>query len=132
MQGSQQPQPMKPSGVASKYGDGQNVWAQQPAQIPINQGMQMGGFYPPTQAVLALVLGVLGFIGCSVCTAIPGLILANNALQVTNSMPGHPDSGTARAAQIISWIVIILAIITVVGYGLLFLVFESGIFDGSV
>jgi hypothetical protein len=80
----------------------------------------MGGFYPQTQAVLALVLSILGIVGCSICTAVPGLILANGALQTTNSMPGHPDAGTAKAAQVIAWIVIGLSILTIFGYLALF------------
>ena len=34
------------------------------------------GQYPPTQAIAALILGILGLLGFSCCTAIPGLILA--------------------------------------------------------
>ena len=45
------------------------VWDQQsgqPAnQIPLQPGMAMG-YFAPTQATLALVLGVLGLIGCSI------------------------------------------------------------------
>lgn len=120
MQPGQQPRQMQPSGVASKYGDGAQVWAQVPNQIPIQQGMPMGGFYPQTQAVTALVLSILGVVACSICTAIPGLILANNALKVTDSMPGHPDAGTAKAAQVVGWIVIGLTLLGVIGYALLF------------
>ncbi len=115
----QQPN-QQPSQVASKYGDGPQVWGQVPNQIPIQQGMQMGGFYPQTQAVLALVLSILGVVGCSICTAIPGLILANGALQTTNSMPGHPDAGTAKAAQVVAWIVIGLTLLSVLFYVALF------------
>ena len=120
MQPGQQPRQMQPSGVASKYGDGAQVWAQVPNQIPIQQGMPMGGFYPQTQAVTALVLSILGIVGCGICTAVPGLILANGALQVTNSMPGHPDSGTAKAAQVIGWVVIGLTVAGVLFYALMF------------
>ena len=120
MQPGQQPQQMQPTGVASKYGDGPQVWTQPPNQIPIQHGMQMGGYYPPTQAVLALVLSILGVVACSICTAIPGLILANGALKVTDSMPGHPDAGMAKAAQVVGWIVIGLTLLGVIGYALLF------------
>ncbi len=119
----QQPN-QQPSPVASKYGDGPQVWGQVPNQvpnqIPIQQGMQMGGFYPQTQAVLALVLSILGIVGCGICTAIPGLILANGALQTTNSMPGHPDAGTAKAAQVVGWIVIGLTLLGILFYVALF------------
>ena len=102
------------------------VWDQQPGQhgqlgnqIPLQPGMAMG-YFAPTQATLALVLGILGFVGCSICTAIPGLIMANSALATTNAQPGHPDSGTAKAAQVISWIVIGLAILGLLFYGAMF------------
>ena len=92
------------------------------------------GYFAPTQATLALVLGILGFVGCSICTAIPGLIMANSALATTNSQPGHPDAGTAKAAQVISWIVIGLAILGLLFYGAMFaMLAASGSLDaGSV
>ena len=64
---------------------------------------------------------------CSVCTAIPGLIVANGALATTNQYPGHPDQGMAKAAQIISWIGIGLFVLVVLFYGVLgALVIASG------
>ena len=99
------------------------VWDQQSGQlenqIPLQPGMAMG-YFAPTQATLALVLGVLGLVGCSICTAIPGLIMANSALATTGSQPGHPDAGTAKAAQVISWITIGLAILGLLFYGAMF------------
>ncbi len=99
------------------------VWDQQPGQpanqIPLQPGMAMG-YFAPTQATLALVLGVLGLIGCSICTAIPGLIMANSALATTGSQPGHPDAGTAKAAQVVSWISIGLALLGILFYGAMF------------
>ena len=99
------------------------VWDHQSGQlenqIPLKPGMAMG-YFAPTQATLALVLGVLGLVGCSICTAIPGLIMANSALATTGSQPGHPDAGTAKAAQVISWITIGLAILGLLFYGAMF------------
>ena len=57
---------------------------------------------PQTNAVAALVLSILGVVMCSVCTAVPGLILANGALAITRQHPGHPDEGLAKAAQIVT------------------------------
>ncbi len=88
MQGTPPPRQVisQPSKVASKYGDGPEVWSQIPNQgqiptqgqyqIPLQPGMAMG-YFPTTNATLALVLSVLGIVGCSICTAIPGLIMAN-------------------------------------------------------
>ena len=68
------------------------------------------GQYPPTQAIAALILGILGLMGFSCCTAIPGLILAKSAMEVAEQHPGHPDAGMAKAANVISWVSIILTI----------------------
>ena len=76
---------------------------------------------PTTNAVLALVLSILSIVlGCGLCTAIPGVILANGALQTTSQYPGHPDHGLAKAAQIISWIAIVLSILILLFYAVLF------------
>lgn len=98
-----------------------NVTSQAPQQIFVQgqggPGMMM---MPTTNAVLALVLGILGLVMCSVCTAVPGLILANGALATTSQYPGHPDQGMAKAAQIISWIGIGLFILVMLFYGGIF------------
>jgi len=94
------------------------AWTQPAAnQIPLNSGMGMQGYFAPTQATLALVLSILGVVACSICTAIPGLILANQALTITSDQPGHPDAGLAKAAQVIGWIVIGLTLLGVLVYG---------------
>ena len=69
------------------------------------QGAPMGQF-TQTNATLALILSIVGIIvtftlGCGVLLAIPAVIIANGALTITNGQPGHPDSGTAKAAQVI-------------------------------
>ena len=98
-----------------------NVTSQAPQQIFVQgqggPGMMM---MSATNAVLALVLGILGIVMCSVCTAVPGLILANGALATTSQYPGHPDQGMAKAAQIISWIGIGLFILVMLFYGGIF------------
>ena len=105
------------------------VTKEAPQQIYV-QGGQIGGpgaIFPATNAVLALVLSILGIVICSICTAIPGLIVANGALATTNQYPGHPDQGMAKAAQIISWIGIGLFVLVVLFYGALgALVIASG------
>ena len=94
MQGTPPPQLIftQPTNVEAQYGDGSEVWGQTPNQaqyqvpnqehyqIPIQPAMGMG-YYPTTNATVALVLSILGFVGCSIFTAIPGLIMANTALQ---------------------------------------------------
>ena len=98
----------------------------QPAQVIVGaQPTVMAGSpgmmaaFPATSAVAALVLSILGIVGCGCCTAIPGLIIANNALVITNQYPGHPDEGMAKAAQIIGWIVVGLTIAFILFYVIL-------------
>ena len=87
-----------------------NVIEGQPEMVYVQGASNpgFGGQYQQTQAVVALVLSVVGLMMCGLCTAIPGVIMANSALQVTNSQPGHPDAGLAKGAQIVGWITIAL------------------------
>jgi len=95
-----------------------NITSQAPQQIFVQGHGGPGMILPTTNAVLALVLGILSIVlGCGFCTAIPGVILANGALQTTSQYPGHPDEGIAKAAQIISWIAIALSIMILFLYG---------------
>ena len=80
-------------------------------QPAVGVGAPMGMGYPPTQATAALILSILGIVMCGVCTAVPGLILANGALAITKQYPNHPDAGSANAAMIIGWIVIALTLL---------------------
>ena len=97
-----------------------SVTSQTPQQIFVQGHGGPGMIMPTTNAVLALVLGILGIVACSVCTALPALILANGALTTTSQYPGHPDQGLAKAAQIVAWIGIGLFILMMVVYGGLF------------
>ena len=81
------------------------------------------GQYPQTQAVVAMVLSVMSIAaGCGLCTAIPGLMMANTALETTSKHPGHPDQGVAKAAQVMGWIGIVLGIIGLILVVLYFIV----------
>ena len=93
-------------------------------------GMQMGGMVqqpgmpmgtvvmgmPQTSATLALILSIVSIFFGSICLSIPSLIIANNAINITSMYPGHPDSGTAKAAQVISWISIGLFVLIMMFY----------------
>jgi len=87
----------------------------QPTPFMVNANSSMGQ-YTQTNATLAVVLSAIGAVlligsgGGGICCSIPAIILANSALTITNSQPGHPDASTAKAAQIIGWIVIGLTI----------------------
>jgi hypothetical protein len=88
----------------------------------------MGGGYPQTSAMTALILSIVSILlgAGAICLAIPALIIANGALEITNQMPGPPDAGTAKTAQVISWIMIgltllfVFAIVSMIIAGVLF------------
>ena len=67
-----------------------------------------------TKATTAFVLSLVALIGffifpLTVLIAPVSLIMANNALKITNLNPSyHPDHGKARAAQIISAIITVI------------------------
>ena len=82
----------------------------QPSVIQITQGYTPG-FFPQTSAVTAVVLAVLSFALCGIITAIPAVIMARKALDVTDQIPNHPDAGTAKAAFILGWVNIGLFIV---------------------
>ena len=91
----------------------QSPFQPQPSKIYTSQGQfpnqQMAMNPPSTNATLALVFSIIGIIGASfyglgLFFAIPGLILANGALRITNQFPNHPDAGIAKAAQICGWV----------------------------
>ena len=112
---AQQPVAQQPV-TQQLYGQpAQVIVGAQPSVMAGSPGVVGVGF-PATSAVAALVLSILGIVGCGCCTAIPGLIIANNALVITNQYPGHPDAGMAKAAQIIGWIVVGLAIAFILFY----------------
>ena len=92
----------------------QNV---QPAQQMMGNGMMGNGMMAPmaeTKATTAFVLSLVALIGffifpLTVLIAPVSLIMANNALKITNLNPSyHPDHGKARAAQIISAILTVI------------------------
>ncbi len=94
-----------------------SVTSQAPQQIFVQGQGGPGMVMPATNAILALVLGILGLVMCGLCTAVPGLIVANGALATTSQYPGHPDQGVAKAAQVVSWIAIGLSLLVILFYG---------------
>ena len=71
---------------------------------------------------MAMILAAVSYFLCGICSAIPAVIIANGALQITSNQPGHPDHGLARAAQIMGWIIIALTIALILFYILIFVV----------
>ena len=89
----------------------------QPSVIPITQGYTPG-IFPQTSAVTAVVLAVLSFALCGIVTAIPAVIMARKALDITDTVPNHPDAGTAKAAFILGWVNIGMFIVGIVFWAL--------------
>ncbi len=111
-----QPQPQ--AAPQPQYGQPpqQLIMGQPQAAQPV-VGMGIPGMSAPaTSATTALVLSILSIFCGGICLAIPGLIIANQALAITDQYPGHPDAGSAKAAKIISWIVIGLTLAVVLLY----------------
>jgi len=81
--------------------------------------------YAETHTGVAFILSLLSILfffigGFGVILAIPGVILANNALIKTRSQLGHPDHNMAKVALIISWITIGLSILLILVIVLVF------------
>jgi hypothetical protein len=95
--------------------------------VTVGMGVPVGAqFIPTTNALVALILACGSFVIGGMCLSIPAVILAAQALKITQSMPNHPDHGTARAAQIVGWINIGLSIIAL-GLVTAFIAFELSI-----
>lgn len=132
-------------GIRMPMGDGEEVpWSDNNNEVPWAnptknaassvqvQGNSMVGQYTETNAVLAMILAAVSYFMCGICSAIPAVIMANGALQITRSQPGHPDQGLAKAAQIMGWVMIILTVLGILIWGILiFLVGGVGLLAGS-
>ncbi|HJM67036.1 MAG TPA: low-density lipoprotein receptor class A repeat-containing protein, partial [Candidatus Thalassarchaeaceae archaeon] len=105
---------------------------QTPTMIPMggHGGMAMG-VPPTTNAVLALVLGIIGWVGCGICTSLPAFFIAQSAIKTASAYPGHPDQSMANAAKwvaLINVIVYVLVILLYVGIGVLAVASGDGFF----
>lgn len=120
---SAQPQPMMVGQMGQSMAQPQPIVLGQPMQSGLMNPVMM---VPTTSATMALVLSILSVFCGGICLAIPALIVANSALKITNQYPGHQDAGTAKAAQVISWIVIVLT-----GLAILFYVVAFGAVSAS-
>ena len=120
MSGQYQQQQYVPQQMMGQYAPQQPMMQGQPMQAYSQNPSMMNS--PSTNAILALVLSIIGivtslFYGIGLFFAIPGLILANGSLRITNQFPNHPDAGIAKAAKVCAWISIGLFIVI----GLMFL-----------
>lgn len=94
----------------------QTIYHQPVSYVQVQPGHQTMMTLPSTNATAALILSIVGiigslFYGLGIIFAIPGLVLANGALIITNQFPNHPDAGVAKAAKICAWIGIGIAIL---------------------
>ncbi|MEE2630351.1 MAG: DUF4190 domain-containing protein [Candidatus Thermoplasmatota archaeon] len=97
----------------------------QKEQVFVQAGQHGTEGIPTTNAAVALALGIVGLFLMfftwifGICSSIPGVILAQGAINAIAQHPGHPDQGIAKAALVINWIVIGLTLISIVGVGIL-------------
>jgi len=115
-------------GVASPTANPVMLAGQPQPAMGVPMGMQgVGGMMvpPTTNAVLALVLGILGWVGCGICTSLPGFLVAQSALTTARAYPGHPDTGMAQAAKWVSLINVILFGLIILFYVAMFVIFAS-------
>jgi len=110
---------MQPGQGAVPYAPQQPVITGSPVAVGMG-GPVAGMYFPTTNALVALILACASFVFGGICLSIPAVILAARALEITGSIPNHPDHGTAKAAQIVGWINIGLSILV---FGLLMLAF---------
>jgi len=117
MQPAPQQQPVQQQAAPQQ----QQVIVGQPAQYTVGAGNPMVGAmaYPATSATMALVMSILGFMCCGLF-AIPGMIMANSSLAITNQVVGHPDASMAKIAQVLSIVVLVLWALGIAFYVLLF------------
>lgn len=97
----------------------QTIYHQPVNYVQVQPGHQTVMTLPSTNAAAALILSIIGiigslFYGLGIIFAIPGVVLANGALIITNQFPNHPDAGIAKAAKICGWIAIGIAIMMLV------------------
>tara|TARA_B110000116_G_scaffold261039_1_gene264771 strand:+ start:169 stop:828 length:660 start_codon:yes stop_codon:yes gene_type:complete len=80
----------------------------------------MVGEVQTTNAMIGLVLGIIGIIGSwaygigCLCGVI-GLIITYGAKKITDANPLHPDKGTVKASLITNWIAVVLSVLMLVG-----------------
>ncbi len=115
MQPGNNPQYGVPTQQIQYGGQPQQMVMGQPMVQPMTGQPAVGMGMPKTNATLALVLSIVSIFFGSICLAIPGWILANGAIRITDAYPGHPDAGTAKIAKIIAILVTILTVIVVIG-----------------
>lgn len=116
------PTPEGPGNEAGQplYGSPQQILqgSQEPMIVRFDQSVQQ-----QTQATAALVVSLIALVGGFLfffpfILAPVSLILANKSLSVTEMYPGHTEHGVARAAQIISLIIVTLLLLGVIIIGL--------------
>ncbi len=104
-----------------RYWDGQ-TWQGGPQPIATAPGVGVGGvpvsMYPESsQAVLALILSILGFVACCGITCPIGWWLGDQELKAIAEGRRDPSNqGTANAGKIVGIIGTVLILLAVVGF----------------
>jgi hypothetical protein len=120
------------------YGVPEQQVISSPHMAPVGQQVMVGQVQS-TNAMAALVLGILGiigslFYGIGCLFGMIGLFLTHGAKKITDANPMHPDKGTVTAALVTNWIAVgigILMIVVVVGAGVIYVWANSLASDGT-
>ncbi|HET8602922.1 MAG TPA: DUF4190 domain-containing protein [Marmoricola sp.] len=113
---SQPPPPPPPPEYGQPYGQGGEPYG--PGQPVYGQPQSS------TKAIVALVLGILGLVGCGIIAGIPALIVGRSAVKEIDASGGRIGGrGMATAGWVLGVVEIVLAVI---GGIVLAVIFASG------
>ncbi|MEP7145510.1 MAG: DUF4190 domain-containing protein [bacterium] len=98
-----------------------------PTPPPIPPGSMNTGGGASSNAIIALVLGILSFISCGILAAIPALIMGRRELNEINS--GRSSQAGKTFAKIGMWLGIINIILSVLAIIFIVIALMAGLFN---
>lgn len=123
------PPPPPPGSTPPPPPQGYNVPPPPPPQMPYNQGQQTGGMQggASSNAVIALVLGILSYITCGIFAAIPAWIMGKKELSEIDA--GRSPENGRTMAKIGMWLGIVNVILSILGLILFMILMALGVFS---
>lgn len=96
-------------------------------EAPRKRRRRSGGSYEPHRGVLILVLGILGWVGCGIFTAIPAWIMGSGDLKKMDAGEMDPEGRQmTQIGKILGMISVILTCVILLGYCAIFLIIGIG------